>query len=358
MRPGSFVFLLLVFSVASGCGPSMKRIGYEKPAAEPREECSVTFLEVEKDQAVPGKLLGTVKIGGSRFGFIVDDFRDCSEKTARRIIREEACLLGADIVALRGIKKFGLGSNCYQATADFIKSSDSLTINDYLAMKQSKSARSLSIAFYGTLGYSGAAMKKLNNSIEYQEAGLRSAGVPVDLETFAPGGIEYGFGFSAKIRPTISAGVDISYQSMSVENRYADSNLDLSNKIDANVIDFQGHAEYRLPRLSGVNVGVTLSGLLGKYHEVSSSAQQDPPTLSYSDVSFWGSGLGFGTFVGYEVPVRSRTLILVRAGYRMRILDQFGAGVLDARGRELETDFSGFYIIAGLGRTMSDQSRR
>jgi hypothetical protein len=32
--------------------------------------------------------------------------------------------------------------------------------------------------------------------------------------------------------------------------------------------------------------------------------------------------------------------------------------VLDARGRELETDFSGFYIIAGVGRTLSDQSRR
>ena len=316
----------------------------------------MTFLEVGINQAVPGKLLGTVKIGGSRFGFIADDFRDCSEKTARRIIREEACLLGADIVALRNIKKFSLGSSCYQATADFIKSSDSLTINDYLAMKQSKSARSLSIAFYGTLGYSGAAMKKLNNSIEYQEAGLRSAGVPVDLETFAPGGIDFGVGFSATIRPTISAGVDISYQSMSVENRYADSNLDLSDKMDANVIDFQGHAEYRLPRLSGVNVGVTLSGLLGRYHEVSSLTQQDPPVFSYSDASFWGSGLGFGTFVGYEVPVGSRALVFVRAGYRMRVLHEFGAGVLDARGRELETDFSGFYIIAGVGRKLSEKT--
>jgi hypothetical protein len=219
-------------------------------------------------------------------------------------------------------------------------------------MQKPKPASPLTATFYGTLGYSGAAMKNLNNSIEYNEAGLRSAGVPVDLGTFAAGGVDFGIGFSAKIRPNISVGSDIIYQSMSVDNRYADSNLEISDEIDANVIDFQGHGEYRFPRLSGVSVGVTLSGLLGKYHEVSSYARQDPPALSYSDVSAWSTGLGVGAFVGYEVPVGSRTVILARAGYRLRILNQFGKGTLDARGEPLETDFSGFYIVAGLGRKL------
>lgn len=347
MRNASHFIVFLLLAACIGCGPSLKRIGYEKPTASTREDCEVTFIETKQNEKVPGRLLGTIKIGDSGVSM------NCDERRVRSILWDEACKIGADIVVLREIKKPGFMSSCYRVTADLVQSSDTIGLETYLALQKPTAPPPTppKTTIYGTVGYSGAAMAKLNESLEHIGSELRAAGYPMDIQTFDAGGIELGAGIQAKLKPSFSLGVDLTFQSMSVENRYADENLELSDEIEANMICLENRAEYWPRAVPGLSIGGILGVPFGKYHEVLSLAQQDPINMSYDDISFWSIGFSVGAFIGYELPLGSRGVMLARAGYRYRVLSsQFNAvNFVDALGEQIETDFSGFYVLAGLG---------
>jgi hypothetical protein len=254
------------------------------------------------------------------------------------------------------VQKPGFKSSCYRVTADLVLSSDTLGPEMYMALQKQDStpAYPAKTYLYATFGYSAAAMTQLNGSIEYDEAAIRAAGYPIDLQTFDPGGFEIGFGGTARFHPSFSVGWDLIYQSMSVESYYADANLELSDKMDASIFDIELRFEYWPAPSRGLNIGGILGFPFGKFHEVTSINQQDPPSQAYSDMAFWNLGLGVGAFLGYELPIGSRGMIFTRLGYRYRVLGTQlnSTEFVDSRGEKIETDFSGVYVICGLGFRM------
>ncbi len=350
MRKAPFAVILLVLLVSAGCGPSLKRIGYETPTAPMRENCDVTFIEPEQNKKIPGKLLGTLKVGDSGVSL------DCNETVVRKLLREEACRIGADVVVLRDVQKPGFSSSCYRVTADLVQSGDTLGPEMYMAMQKQDSTPAYppKTYLYATFGYGAAAMTQLNGSIEHDEAAIRAKGYPIDLQTFDPGGFEIGMGGTARFHPSFSVGWDLIYQSMSVESYYADAHLELSDKMDASMIDVELRLEYWPAPSRGFNVGGILAVPFGKFHEVTSITVQDPSSQTYSDMAFWNLGLGIGAFLGYELPIGSRGIIFTRLGYRYRVLGTqlINTEFVDSQGQKIETDFSGFYVICGLGFRM------
>jgi hypothetical protein len=106
-----FVFLTLFLS---GCAPTLNREGYTLNDNEKTTtDCKIT---VSYDQNIKGKKIGKLKIGDS--GFSVG----CSEADALKILKDEGCKIGADIVVLKDIQQPDFLSSCYRVTGEFIKS--------------------------------------------------------------------------------------------------------------------------------------------------------------------------------------------------------------------------------------------
>lgn len=113
-----------------GCAPSIKREGYIVTPSEKDIDCKVTVTKQEDFHAEQTKLLGTMKIGDSGFS------AHCGEAEALKILRAEACKLGAQVIVLRDIKLPGIMSSCYRVTADFVSLSDTTAMQDSLMSQQ------------------------------------------------------------------------------------------------------------------------------------------------------------------------------------------------------------------------------
>jgi hypothetical protein len=106
---------LLLLLMAAGlfcCTPGITRIGYQVPAQIQQTECEVFFVK-NGGGANPAHKLGTIIIHKGIFshGF--------SEQQAIVLVRNEACLVGANQVAFSVFaEKSFFCRNCYKLYAD------------------------------------------------------------------------------------------------------------------------------------------------------------------------------------------------------------------------------------------------
>jgi hypothetical protein len=115
---------LLILSLI-GCAPSVRRLNYKdgvESSAGAGPDCNPTIRRNLREDPETEEVLGTMKIGDTGFS------TNCSEDEVLRILRTEACRLGADVVVLYNIRQPDFISSCYRATADFIRvSGETLT---------------------------------------------------------------------------------------------------------------------------------------------------------------------------------------------------------------------------------------
>lgn len=99
----------------SACSPKITRVGYQKTDNSNSNECEIVIKENAKIDEAFGEVLASIKITDSGFS------KKCSEEDVLEILRVEACVLGANLVNLREVKRPNLASTCFRCSADFIK---------------------------------------------------------------------------------------------------------------------------------------------------------------------------------------------------------------------------------------------
>jgi hypothetical protein len=113
-------FSLMIFQ----CSPKISRIGYPESNAAKNSNCEVLIKENAQIDEIIGLVIGTIKIGDTGFS------SNCSEEDVIKILKEEACVLGAEIINIKEVERPDLSSTCFRCTADFIKLNESINLSD------------------------------------------------------------------------------------------------------------------------------------------------------------------------------------------------------------------------------------
>jgi hypothetical protein len=116
---GKSIAVLGLCLLALSCTHSITRIGYTESTAPPAEPCRPVIRKAAEIGSVAAKKLGSIKLGDTGLS------TTCEETDALRILEQEACALGADIISITDEKRADLFSTCYRVEADFLKSTDS-----------------------------------------------------------------------------------------------------------------------------------------------------------------------------------------------------------------------------------------
>jgi len=117
MRKAQLPLLILTLLLSIGCAPSIKRMHYRSDIATGRTgspDCDMR-IEEQDGPARSGTLLGTMKIDDSGVS------TNCHKRVAMKILREEACRIGADVIVLYNVREPDSRSDCYRVTADFVR---------------------------------------------------------------------------------------------------------------------------------------------------------------------------------------------------------------------------------------------
>lgn len=113
----SLLPLAIALSLMAGCSHRITRIDYTPGA--PSGECDPVIKKMASLTDVPVKKIGSIKLGDTGFS------TKCEETDAIRILKKEACAVGADIVNITDEKRTDFISSCYRVEADFLKFLDS-----------------------------------------------------------------------------------------------------------------------------------------------------------------------------------------------------------------------------------------
>jgi hypothetical protein len=111
------ISLILLLILITGCGYKTTRMGYEE-SNDPNivlDNCEVEFVRSPYKLNQQQEVVGSISLDESGFS------TNCKEPDARLILKEEACLLGADVVQITNEKQPSFISSCYRVSAKFIK---------------------------------------------------------------------------------------------------------------------------------------------------------------------------------------------------------------------------------------------
>jgi len=117
-------FLMLTLILFS-CSHKVIRTGYEKPHGHIPMPCVVKFTYEARFDSSEAVFKGTIKLKESGFS------TQCNAEDAYRIIRIEACQLGANIAIIRDEKMPNLASTCYRCTADLYAIDSLILVENY-----------------------------------------------------------------------------------------------------------------------------------------------------------------------------------------------------------------------------------
>ena len=213
----------------------------------------------------------------------------------------------------------------------------------------------------GTIGYGQQSLEDINNWIKSDEQLFQSYGIPVEWDEFG-GAKDLGGEFGIKISKGFSIGIGINYQNNSVSNSYSDYTGSISDEMELQVLDFTVNFYAFLPGTNGLFVGANGGFSFGGYDGKFTGIIYDDPAADYTAItSASGKGPMVGIFAGYELNFSSGLQIFGKFGYRYRNLKSFSGGtsdsdgdrwshvITDSNGNNIEFDFSGLYLLVGLG---------
>ncbi len=97
------------------CGPQIARIGYDPGEGRDNADCNVKIMKYATIDTNLNEQIGMIEITDGKFS------TNCDEDEILRLLIEEACKLGADIVNITNSKQPSNLSKCYQVTAIFFR---------------------------------------------------------------------------------------------------------------------------------------------------------------------------------------------------------------------------------------------
>jgi len=196
------------------------------------------------------------------------------------------------------------------------------------------------VAPYVRLDYGGNQLRMTdrNIAIRKEEASLKKAGYPATFQE-----IGFGYGPSASvglwILPGFRLGAAYSYLRAVRNNR-----LDVPGEISyADDLDFRMNevgveAAVRFKRLAGLTVGVDVAG--GWAKSIENYSREDADGLNSWDEKAYRTKPTCGAFVGIDQTNPAGVAGFIRAGFQYRDMGRMPVQW---------TDYSGFYVRAGLG---------
>ena len=109
-------FVILLVIIATGCAPTIKRIGYNSNDYSGNlDNCNPSIVKNQNYNSAGYKKIGEIKIDDSGFS------TNCEESDVLKILKDEACKCGADVINIIEEKRADLLSTCYRTTAELIK---------------------------------------------------------------------------------------------------------------------------------------------------------------------------------------------------------------------------------------------
>ena len=118
-----FFILSLIFLTIFSCNPSISRIGYDLNDKQIKQGCEVYIVKDSSLIFSEQEKLGEIKIGDTGFS------SNCGSAKVAKILENEACNIGANIISIKNIKPPSFWSSCYRVRAVLIKSDlDSVAI--------------------------------------------------------------------------------------------------------------------------------------------------------------------------------------------------------------------------------------
>ena len=213
----------------------------------------------------------------------------------------------------------------------------------------------------GTIGYGQQSMEDLNNWIKSDEQYFQSLGWPVEWEEFG-GTMDLGGEFAIRISKTFSFGMGVNYQKNNLTNSYSDYIGAITDKMELQIVDLTVNLYAFLPGTNGLFVGINGGFSFGAYDcDFRVQIYDDPEGYYTQRTDASGKGLMGGIFAGYELNFTSGLQVFGKFGYRYRNLKTFSGyfsdsdgtkytGVIDGGyGNDIDFDFSGLYLLVGLG---------
>ena len=112
------IFYLLIALAFSGCKHRVVRIDYDLK----KSDYGQCFISIKRDFTPSDSIafkVGEILLGETGFSVA------CSEKRAIKLLQDEGCALGADLINITKEKRPDGWSSCYRCTAEFYKFKDS-----------------------------------------------------------------------------------------------------------------------------------------------------------------------------------------------------------------------------------------
>ncbi len=120
-------FVGLIFLI--GCSPRVVRIGYDNSGNSSEGNCEVVIKKLSDFDEDEVEVKGEIKIKDTGFSI------KCEEADVLRILKQEACAVGADIINIIEERRADIFSTCYRVEAELLKSKGN---NETLEMKSDK----------------------------------------------------------------------------------------------------------------------------------------------------------------------------------------------------------------------------
>jgi hypothetical protein len=211
-----------------------------------------------------------------------------------------------------------------------------------------------------SFGYGTQSLDDVNAVIKGDEQTFLAAGIPASFEEFG-GAVDLGAEIGFKLTKSFSMGIGINYQSNDVYNSYSDFSGIYEDDIKLSVLDVSGNVAFWVPN-TGLFFGGAAGYGFGEMEEFVNFQIYGDPASSYR-IYGEGDGSGFtaSAFAGYQAVFTSGFLVFGKAGYAYRNLKEFdgrftsaefgtwSGTILNGAGRPIEFDFSGVYVLVGIG---------
>lgn len=216
-----------------------------------------------------------------------------------------------------------------------------------------------SVAPYVRLDYGGNQLRMTDHNIRIRReaAALAADGYSAALKTV---GSSYGPGASVGVwvLPGVRVGATYSYLRAVLNNRFdVPDVISYADDLDFRKSEVGVEAAARFKRLAGLTVGINVAQAWAEMTGSYSRGPADGPHSGAGDVTAHRSKPSFGGFVGLDQTNAAGVAGFIRVGFQYcdmgrmpsQLTPSDGTNTVQTTGKTIWTDYSGFYVRAGLG---------